>query len=238
MRNTLGIVTILGLCATCALASISYSTGFEPGEGFVPGFVGGQNGWTTLSLASHLQPVVTTTDPASGSQCLQLGFDSTQFVYLVAAKSPFLGVQPAGHYTVSMDVKITGTGGADYSVTPQCNAAAAARVDFDYMGNLWVRDAAGVAHDTGVAWTVGVYKTLTIDLDAASHTINYYYGGNPLYSGPTWTVSSVERNYIDQVLLSHDQYNLSDVGRFDNLSITPEPASLMLLGLLTGLRRR
>lgn len=238
MRSRLGALAIAAVCASSAFAAVSYYTGFEPSEGYVPGYAPGQQGWTTFTLASKVQPVISTVDSASGTQNLTLGHDPNQWVYLVAAKSPFLGVQPAGRHTVSVDVKITGAGGADYSVTPQYNGAAAARVDFDYMGNLWVRDAAGGVHDTGVAWTVGVYKTLTIDLDAASHTISYYYGGSPIYTGPTWTVSSVERNSFDQVLLSHDQYNLSDVGRFDNLSITPEPGGVMLFGLLAGLRRR
>lgn len=226
--------------AVAASAATYYSTGFEPAEGYAPGFLPGQSGWTKLMLGSTIEPKISTVNPASGTQAVAFSYDPTPYVYLETAKSPLFGPQTAGRYIVSIDVSIDATGGANYSVIPQCVARAACRVDFDYGGNLWVRTNSGGAVDTGVAWTPGGYKTLTIDLDAGTDLIHYYYGGSLFYTTPVWTSGTIYGEWIDQVLLSSDNYNLNEVGRFDNLNVTPEPGSLALLAVvgLYALRRR
>ena len=140
--------------------------------------------------------------------------------FAVGAFSPALGTHPAGHYVVATDVAIGATGGADNLVSVQSNSqgATTAVVDFGYLGSIYVKDNKGAGvqfYDTGADWTTGAYKTLTIDINASANTIKYYYNGALIYTGVVWGGTSAE-----QVILYSDNYNVSDVADFDNLSIT------------------
>ena len=76
-----------------------------------------------------------------------------------------------------MDISITNTGGADYDVVPQAPSQGflSARVKFNFGGNIFILDDPGPGLqfvDTGVAWTVGQYVNLTIDINPNANTID------------------------------------------------------------------
>ncbi len=264
MKKVVLCIALFGLCCAPAMADIvkAYDTsraalaasvapqprdlpsvtGFEPAEGFAPGYVNLQAGWTTFS-ASDAEGHIDTANPAAGVQHLRISDDpAAPDGSLTGGFSPDQGLLPAGQYSVSVDVAIGASGGADYDVIPQAPSQEflSARVKFSWLGDILVLDDIGAGLefvDTDVDWVEGAYTNLAIDLDADANTIDYYYGGSLIYSSVAGVYAGTS---IEQVVLASDNYQFGEHGDFDNLVITPEPASLALLGLggLAMLRRR
>jgi len=245
---------LIAVAVVAALASVAsaniYATGFEATEGFATGFIGGQNGWSAFS-ASTVEGHVDTVNPASGAQHLRISNDPAAGAgNYVGGFSPDWGPQPAGQYTVSVDVCIGATGGADYDIVPQAPSQSflTARVKYfwdDYdldgtPGDVVVLDDDGTGltyYDTGYDYTPGVYHNLTIDIDAIGNTIDYYFDGTLAYSGMAGVFAGTS---VEQVVFLCDNWNAGESGDFDNLLVTPEPTSLVLLALggLALIRRR
>ena len=219
-----------------------YGTGFEASEGFAPGYIGGQAGWTAFS-ASVTEGHVGTVNPYAGEQHLRISRDpDISMGTWTGGFSPDLGAQNDDPVSVSVMVAIGATGGADYDVVPQAPSQdlQTAHVNFSWLGDIRVLDDPGTGLDfidTGVDWVPGGYKDLTIDIDAGSNTIDYSYDGSLIYSSVAGVFAGTS---VEQVVLLSDNYQVDESGDFDNLVITPEPATLALLaiGALGVLRRR
>jgi len=263
MKRTILCVAVMGLLCSPVLAdqkvlntsiqafddglvgitrATPYGTGFEPGERFAPGYVGGQAGWTAFT-ASVTEGHVDTVNPYSGVQHLRISHDPTLAggTY-TGGFSPNLGLQNNDPVSVSIMVAISATGGADYDVVPQTPTQGyqTARVNFSYLGDIRVLDDLGGGTtwvDTGANWVPGAYKNLTIDIDPGADTIDYSYGGASIYSGVAGVFLGT---CVEEVVLWSDNWHAGDCGDFDDLTITPEPATLGLLaiGALGMLRRR
>lgn len=231
---------------------------FEAGEGFSPGLLDGQVGWTVFA-ASSVQPVIDTSDPSSGAQHVQIANDPNNGGgTLVGGFSPDLGAQPAGvENRVSVDVKITAGGGADYQVIGQAPSLGFLtwRVNLDWLGNIEVLDDTGgglAFEDTGVPWPVNTYFNLQVITNpGGSPGIEYYLDGALIYS----QVMMLSADNVEQVIVLSDNWQSSEVGNFDNLMIDTdyvEPAVpalpvpglgtfgiiLLSLGLLWTVRRK
>lgn len=206
--------------------------GFEAAEGFAPGFVGGQAGWTA-TVASSADPVISTANPSSGAQHLRCAGDAAVASgTLIGAFSPDLGPQAVAPSSVCVDVAIGATGGADYDVIPQAPSQTflTARVKFYWLGDIRVLDdtGGGLAYvDTGVNWTAGPYNQLCIFVDPVADTIDYWYGGSLIYSSVAGVFAGTQ---IEQVVFLSDNWQGSEVGDFDNLVINTnaQPADLAL----------
>lgn len=232
-----------------------YETGFETAEGFTVGQISGQNGWTASVNANQASFNVNTANPFAGSQHLRIGFDDavgagSQRVIL----GPDMGPLTGGTSSTSVMVNISGDGGANYDVIGQAPSQAllAWRVRFNWNGGaagepgeIFILDdpdgpgpGALAFVDTNVVWNVGVYTELRVETDSVANTINYYYGGNLIYSGVGGLFAA---NSVEQFVVVTDNWqNPGEVGDFDNLVIIPAPGSLALLGigLATAARRR
>jgi CSLREA domain-containing protein len=149
----------------------------------------------------------------------------------VAAFSPNLGTQPSGRYEVSVDVHISGGGGASYYVEPGApsqNNLIAARVAFASTGGIFVTDNVDNGPEfifTGTTWVTGQYRNLTIELDADANTIDYYYADSLIYSSAAGVFAA---DAIENIVLYRNNAASVDTGDFDNLSIshiddTPPP---------------
>jgi hypothetical protein len=223
----------------------NYGTGFEAADGFAPGYISGQSGWGAFA-ASTTQGRIDTGNPFAGSQHLRIAKDAAIGTGInTGAFSPNQGAQPAGSYDVSVMMNLSATGGADYDVVPQAPSQAllSARVKFNFQGPIFILDdtGGGLAFvNTGTNWTAdaGTYKELRIEMDANADTIDYYWGGSLIYSSVAGVFAGTS---IEQVVLISDNFhNPGETGDFDNLSVTPEPASLALLAMggLALIRRR
>ena len=198
------------------------TTGFEAVDGFVPGFIGGQSGWTTFA-ASLTQGHIDTANPAAGAQHLRISKDpALASGILTGAFSPDQGPLAVGPSSVSVDIAISNTFGADYDVVAQAPSQAmlSARVKFSFVGNIFIVDDLGaglIFVDTGVAWNVGPYTNLTINIDPVADTIDYFYGGAPIYSSVGGVFAGTT---IEQVVLFSDNFHLAgESGDFDNFSV-------------------
>ena len=232
---------------------------FEAGEGFAPGYLGGQAGWTVF-VGSAVQPIIDNSDPSSGLQHVQIAEDAVAGTgTLVGGFSPDLGPQTAGvESRVSVDVKITSDNGADYDVAGQAPSLALLtwRVKFSWLGGIEVLDDTGGGlgwEDTGSVWPVNTYFNLEVITNpGGSPGIEYYIDGTLIYS----QVLMFGADTIEQVVLIGDNWNAGEVANFDNLMIdtdyvapTAGPALpvpglgtlgliLLSLGLLFTVRRK
>ncbi|MDA1055054.1 MAG: hypothetical protein O3C40_31920 [Planctomycetota bacterium] len=193
-------------------------TGFEAAEGFSTGFIGSQSGWS-FAADNTVQPIISAVNPQSGSQQLRIEHDPALGEVSVGAFSPNLGTLAAGHYSLSVDVAISATGGAAHYVIAQAPSQSlkSAEVLFWYSGDIYVLDdpGGGLQYvDTGANWTVGSYENLIIDVDANANTINYSYAGVPIYTGVVWGGTSFE-----QVILRGNNRNDLAIADFDNLVV-------------------
>jgi RHS repeat-associated protein len=203
---------VLGPMADEMLATV----GFEPVDGFNTGFIGGQMGWTVFS-GNTSQPVVSTANPAGGSQHVRVA-QQAGLSGNVGAVSPSFGTRPAGHYVVSLDVAVSGKGGSSFYISPfsSSQGAATAYLVLYQTGDIYVYDNGGGGlgwYDTGADWTTGSYRAVTIDMDATANTIKYSYGGSLIYTGAVWGGTSVER-----VRFYGDNAG-TQFGDFDNLTV-------------------
>jgi hypothetical protein len=213
----------------------SYGTGFEPTEGFAVGHIDGQVGWNSF-VSSATEAHVDTANPESGVQHLRVARDNTlPQGYLVGAFSPYLGPQPLGPTTFSVELNISALdNGANYFVSPQAPSVGlkTAEVVFEWTGDILVLDDVGFGfeyRDTGYDWTPGSYQTLLIDIDPTANTIEYYYGGTHFYSSVAGVYGGLAAEEV--VLYSDNWHNpvVQDVGDFDRLSIRPTGSDQLTL---------
>ena len=196
--------------------------GFEPAEGFAPGFLGGQAGWTAF-IFSAVEPTIDTVNPARGSQHMQISGDpALPAPSNVGGFSPDLGPQDVTKPSlVSVDVSIGGLGGADYDVAPQAPSQGflTTRVKFFFLGDILILDDLGGGPtfvDSGVDFPVGTYFNLRIEIDPVADTIDYFIDGALIYSSVGGVFLSTQ---VEQVVILSDNFNAGESGDFDNLLI-------------------
>lgn len=191
---------------------------FEAAEGFAPGFLGGQAGWTVFTVSST-QPTIEAINPSSGAQHMRMVNDAAVAAgNLIGGFSPDLGPQPTGLVSdVSVDVNISGANGSDYDVAAQAPSAGLLtwRVNFRFTGPIRVLDG-GVFVDTGVTWPTGTTFNLRVVTDPTVPTIDYYIDGALIYTA----TALVGAEAVEQVVLLNDNFQLpGETGDFDNLMI-------------------
>jgi hypothetical protein len=173
-------------------------------------------------------------------------------------------------FTMSQDLNISGTGGSDYDLLPGRIVGPffyfALRMKFYYYdydidgipGDIFIADdldglgaSAPVFVVTGAEHDPGVYRNVTIVADfnaapPAGHgglgNVEYFYNGVSIYQGGRPFPAS-DGGGIQQWGIIHDNFQGFgyDTGAdVDNVSITPEPATLCLLvlGGVAAIRRR
>lgn len=221
---------------TSASASTIYSTGFESSDGFTPGLLANQVGWSTFG-GNTTQPVIASSYNLFGSQTLAIGYEPALGEgNLVGGFSPDLGSQPNGTYTVSVDLAVGWPtdpgkymGGSDYYVAVLGDSQGSIVTDicFQNQGYIFVMTNVGSQVQwvyTGWQWGPGYPVHLDISIDATTNQINMYagswygwYGMYDIFRGAVWSVPSVE-----QVVLYSDNLNQSDgvTCEYDNLTVT------------------
>lgn len=245
LDTSINAITAPGSTAMPGLRNVNEFYGFETAEGYTVGPVAGQNGWTEFTAAPGAVRV-SASNPATGSQHLRI-VETAGFTFN-GAFSPDLGAQPAGRYITSIDVALNDIDGADYQVIGQAPSQSflSFRINFSYTGNIQILDdlGTGLAFVNVGTWSASTsYTNLTVDLDFANNTIEYFYGGNLLYSSVAGVFAGTS---VEQVIVLSDGFqsfaaNPNPTGDFDNLSIViPAPGAFALLGLggLAAARRR
>lgn len=189
---------------------------FEDSEGFVPGFIQGQNGWSTFS-SNTTQPTISSEVASDGNQSLKLANESNLGTgNPVGAFSP-LFFADSETMSYSVDTYIEASGGADYDVVLQSPTQdlLTSRVKFYYQGDILVVDSDSTGaigfYQTGTNWSPGEWKTLTIEINQTEESINYYYDGVLIWEGNMYGATIVE-----QAIFLHDNWNAGESGYIDN----------------------
>ncbi|MCH8568939.1 MAG: T9SS type A sorting domain-containing protein [Balneolales bacterium] len=190
---------------------------FEAEEGFVPGFIGGQAGWTTLS-SNTVQPAISDVRASDGIWSLEFAkHDGIPPGALVAALSPPFLIDE-DEMTFSFDVYIEALGGSDYDVAVQAPSqeSTAARVRFTSEGFVTLVDFTSTGSvdlvQTGVEFPVAQWFDLTIEIDRQAGKISYFMDGEFFWEGAIYGADIVE-----QVVAFHNNFNQGEAGYVDNI---------------------
>ena len=157
-------------------------------------------GKTTAANASLVEGHIDVVHPASGAQHLRLSHDPAtrtnqpSFNLGVDARIPCPAqtvARPIGANTVSVDVAIDALFGQDFRIQPQSNSqgSLATSLLLHYAGGLYVLDdqcglvaLSFMPVSQGVWDSTGAYQNYTVAMDPGSDQINYFYGGELIYS--------------------------------------------------------
>lgn len=229
IKNALFVASVAAIAAS-SHAAFSYSTGFESSEGWNLGLANGQNGYTVFTAAPN-GPIISNVNPNGGSQHLRLGPDTSASVgTLNGVFSPEFATGSNDIYTLSLDIAIGATGGADYDIAGQDTAAGLInfRVKFSWLGNILVQSTSGFV-DTGALWNEGGYNNLTVVQNIANNSITYSYGGSQIYTDTNWNSNTG----LNQIVMFSDNFHIGEFGDIDNVVLTgeavPEPMTMGVL---------
>ncbi len=214
------IARLQGASAGGAIAGASYATGFEPGEGFVPGYIGGQQGWDAF-VASTVEAHIDTDDPQAGAQHLRISRDPALGGNVnIGGFSPNLGTFVNTPGTLTVSVKIINGGARDYQVVPQSvtEGQVVTRVRLRRTLDIDVLDDNGIFVDTGVNWVPDVYRDIVVALNPAGNTIQVSYGGQLIFTMPVGFATAIQ-----EVVLLGTNGIVPEDGDFDDFSVTGGP---------------
>jgi hypothetical protein len=118
---------------------------------------------------------------------------------------------------MSVDVAISGLGGADYDVVPQAPSQAMlmARVKFSFTGDILILESGGFV-DSGADFPVGPYFNLRIEADPVANEMFYFIDDVLIHSSASGVFAATT---MEQVVLLSDNFHIGDEGDFDNVVI-------------------
>ncbi|MCH8557821.1 MAG: S8 family serine peptidase [Balneolia bacterium] len=194
------------------------NTSFEASEGFEPGFAGGQLGWSALA-ASTTQPVISSGNASDGTQSLEIAAQGgSPGDTNVGLRSPLLDTGFL-FYTLSTDIYVESTGGADYDVILQspANGQLTTRFRFGANGNMSVLapSGGGLGFQGLGSYQTGEWLTLRKEFDVPASEIRYYIDDELVYTGPFIAAPTVE-----QVVFLGNNNNSGESAFFDNVSLS------------------
>jgi len=176
------------------VASAVYTFGFEPEEGYVLGSIDMQQRWAAFRFDNvrGTQPTIANDNPATGVQHIRCDADSSfaSDSALVAVKA-FTRVGP-GLCTVSMDIRISQTGGTWFNISGSDNVSPSGDWNVYFNpGDLNGDDVPGdisisnntTNTNTMAEYVPGVYKNVRVESDGTQDTLKLFYDGEMIYSG-------------------------------------------------------
>ena len=210
-------------------AFTTYATGFESPT-YTTGLIGGQDGWVD-GTDSAMEVV---TSPAIGGQSLQSDGDKGWGSFRNIGDNAGGGTIAWSWY---FDSSSYDAYGADQQFIPQSptDGKVVTRINRDWDSeNLRVLadDGSGSAvyYDLGydIAWDQWVDFELTV---AADKSFSLLMNGSSIFTGVGFS------NNLEEIVVYNDGYS-GNTMYVDDISVTPEPASLLLLGLAGVILRR
>ncbi len=194
------------------------NTTFSSEEGFTSGFIGGQNGWTTLQNNSS-QPVISSEEVNAGDQSLQISaHEGLGGNTNIGVRSPSI---PTGfsYYTLTTDVFIEDLDGAHYDIVLQTPALGSitTRVRFSSEGIIQVTDntGGGTSFVSTISYEPGEWGTFKQVIDVSASAVYYYYNDELFYTGNLYAANTVE-----QIVFLSNNNNNEESAFFDNVSLT------------------
>ncbi len=218
---------------------LNYSTGFEAGEGFIPGYIGGGTqpvgcggvanpcwGTTMRANRSLIEGHIETAHPFAGLQHLRISHDpaapaNSNFGLGVDARYPRtedLSPQPVAPNTVTMRISIDARSWQSFRVQPQSNSQGflASSMLLHYMGGVYFLDGCGDTPEWANlnGWFPGAYHWLQIELDPCNNEIAYIFR-----SGPRRTTCIIGGTNLEQILIFGDNQGAIPGGSPSNIDV-------------------
>ncbi len=216
-----------------------------------------QNGWQN-AVSPDMPYISGASFARTGSQSLRVEDDpriGPGFPGALYLSPLFVGAP--GPRSVSARVYISNLGGADYFISPQSVALnlACARVKFagrdpngdGTPGDIEILNDSNGPAPGGIAfvptsrnYAPGQERDVRIDF-VGNNQIKYYYGGELIFTGSTLfndaTGLTCNGPQLDQLAIADNQAQFFTIGNYadyDNIAVTPEPASATLVLLATA----
>ncbi len=229
----------LGMAAVLAAASVALAASFSTDfEGYALGPVAGQDGWVLdNSGAGAVDPVIAA-DPTGGGHGKVLQIDPNDFNVEGGWSGAFRGVgdliaEGVTAFSVSWDQWRTGLGD---------NVWFAEDISFGgWWGLEWDQDqhihAISNFGAPDTALTAQVWQNVRFDFDAVAGTVTGFLDGVS-YGTATGQTFATFRGIDLENEGSPADGGLNGPNYIDNVSVTPEPASLLLLAVAAVVLRR
>ena len=219
----------------------AFSEGFE---GLALGALNGQGGWTQFNALTGTD--VSNVNPSTGLLHVRQTNAAASGVAAGAARAtgPLGGVQ-----SFEFDFSGSTGGGADYTFE---SVDSGLGVISSRLNMHWIDTGFGSAlpdvrflDSTGTLvaigeWTPGTYATYRVDVDPVGG-MDVYINGSLVFSDPNNLSGLGGAASADEVAFYNDSFQLAgETGDWDNVSATPTPGALGVLGLAgaAALRRR
>lgn len=247
---------------TAAIAQAQYVTGFESPP-FTPGAIASQDSWISGGTVSSVRTAndISTLLTTSGLNADDTVHSGTQALLMsggegsVTTRRFVTGLESETYVTLDawvrpldrrLDVGATNLGNSFIVLEDSSNASAgrAAAVRFGYDTNAlahidYATSVTGIWQSTGMAWDPDTWYNVTMSLDMAAQTYDFYLDGAKVNSSP---IAFYQGNTVNSIGGVRFYRGGAQAGMIvDDLTIVPEPASIALLlvgGCALLLRRK
>lgn len=260
MRKLLGILAV-ALCTASAQAVLPFSTGFEAPD-YATGPLSGQQGWIEINggtgaPTTNMDVVNNAANAFAGDQYVEtntgtwgaFASNTSRFAWV---DNPYSGNTPVD---ASLRVNVINnfgntitTGGGLFlfgtNVAPGDSLIAGMRLLTNGQLQLFNGAGAGIGFNPNALFPLGAYNEMRMVANLQLGWIDYYVNGthlNPfLGTFATTFTAGIGFNDADLYAVRGTSGTGGGTVRFDNMNVTPEPASVALLALggLVLVRRR
>ena len=230
-RTIVASIAILGLVLSLSSGSAMAATYWT--DNFDSETVGNQPSNWNISSGTNFDTVVSNTQSVSPSNSILLTDDSTTN-YTSAYRNFDPDTDTTGQLTVNTYLS---DATEDLWVSVRSGGTVMMEVLFYTNGAIRWRDGAGTA--TGSSYATGTWKELKITWDTTAGKYHVYYDGTEETSGTG--ASFVNSGTTNRIVVQNGWGTGTGFASYvDDVSVTPEPATmtLLLLGLPLALRRR
>ncbi len=205
---------------------------FSEAEGYVPGFLGGQQDWEIISTSyggsvpdfqASQFPAVSPDDSFVGDWSMEMNKDPNWANDAIAIARKQVGyVDGEGYYSLSFDVKVTATGGADfrfYAIDLE-NETFVAQLQYSWTGERNIFDySTGEAIGEQAGNWVGSDEFVNIEIRLTPfESVEYFVDGASIGV----VEAPIFADGIDAIDIFFDNWFEDDIGYVDNIQFTRE----------------
>lgn len=241
-------VYVLGLALASSFAISQETISFETSEGFEPGTLHNQNGWTVTEGSDGFlaNQIITDENASDGSFSFKNSYEADfdfQWFPIFGASKEFDTPYSNENFSISYDILVTEQMGADFEFTIFSKDELdeyypIAGVGMEYQGNMYVINSINYDYHMveGVNWEANQWYN--IKLEVSPEELNYFVNDELVYTGNNYNpvdiagFNMLHNNYggsafYDNFQISSGNMNVNDLIS-SNLIVYPNPVKDIL----------